>query len=412
MLSTDLDVLTAQKQRHKHNVEALLAVAKEGDTERALTAEEETQYQAEMKSLQGIKDQMKRVEGKATFHETIAQLEKGGSPDGSRIVLARGREVKSYGQQFVESDAGKYLHETKGSRPQYWTSPSVELKAVLSEGPLVVPEHQPGFHPGPLPAPTVAQLFAPGTTDTNAISFMRETVFTNAAAPVGEGLAKPESAMAFELVVSVLRKIAHWLPATDEILEDAAALRSYIDARLRQGVAVKLDDELLNGDGVAPNLLGLLNTPGLAPAIPQGTNTAADAIAAQIAAIQTSTGLAPSGIVVNPTDWLHLQLAKTIDGDYYGAGPFQAPAAPTLWGVPVAQSGAIALGTALVGAFSTAAQLFAKGGIRVEATNSHQDFFTKNLTAIRAEIRAALAVYRPAAFGLVTGLTATAPAGR
>jgi hypothetical protein len=49
--------------------------------------------------------------------------------------------------------------------------------------------------------------------------------------------------------------------------------------------------------------------------------------------------------------------------------------------------------------------VFANGGLRVEASNSHQDFFIKNLVAIRAEERLALAVYRPAAFGTATGLT-------
>jgi HK97 family phage major capsid protein len=70
--------------------------------------------------------------------------------------------------------------------------------------------------------------------------------------------------------------------------------------------------------------------------------------------------------------------------------------------LPVALTAAIAAGTALVGAFRTAAQIFRKGGIRVEASNSHSDYFVKNLTAIRAEKRLALAVYIPGAFGKVT----------
>jgi len=45
------------------------------------------------------------------------------------------------------------------------------------------------------------------------------------------------------------------------------------------------------------------------------------------------------------------------------------------------------------------------GGTRVEASNSHQDFFIKNLVAIRAERRLALAVLRPSCFGRVTGLS-------
>jgi HK97 family phage major capsid protein len=78
-----------------------------------------------------------------------------------------------------------------------------------------------------------------------------------------------------------------------------------------------------------------------------------------------------------------------------------------LWGLPVAVTPAMTAGTALVGAYASAAQVFRKGGIRVEASNSHQDFFIKNLVAIRAEERLALAVYRPGAFGEVTGLTLT-----
>lgn len=75
---------------------------------------------------------------------------------------------------------------------------------------------------------------------------------------------------------------------------------------------------------------------------------------------------------------------------------------PTLWGLLVAATPAIAAKLVLVCAFATQAQFFRKGGVRVEASNSHQDFFIKNLVAIRAEERGALAVYRPGAFGKVT----------
>ena len=115
----------------------------------------------------------------------------------------------------------------------------------------------------------------------------------------------------------------------------------------------------------------------------------------------------PDGIVLHPTDWLFMQLAKTTTKEYLGSGPFAAPALPTLWGVSVAVTPVIAAGTALVGVFGTAAQVFTKGGVRVGATDAHQDYFIKNLVAIRAEIRALLATYVPAAFGKVTGLVAT-----
>jgi HK97 family phage major capsid protein len=75
-----------------------------------------------------------------------------------------------------------------------------------------------------------------------------------------------------------------------------------------------------------------------------------------------------------------------------------------MWGKPVVPTTAMPASTALVGAFRQASQVFRKGGLTVEASNSHADFFQRNETAIRAEERLLLAVYRPGAFGTVTNL--------
>ena len=108
---------------------------------------------------------------------------------------------------------------------------------------------------------------------------------------------------------------------------------------------------------------------------------------------------------MNPSTWLALSLKKTSTGEYLGTSPFETPTVPTLFGRPVAQTPMMPVGKALVGAFSTGGgQLFVRNGIRVAASNSHADFFVKNLVAILAEIRAQLALYRPTAFGLVTTL--------
>ena len=251
----------------------------------------------------------------------------------------------------------------------------------------------------------MSDLVAQGATESNTIDYMQETAFTNTAAPTAEGAAKPESALTFALVSERVQKIAHWIPVTDEMLSDVPALQSYLDTRMRLGVQLSEDLQLLNGDGIAPDLSGFLARAGLAAAIPRGADSDADAIAKQISAIFVATGLQPTGIVLNPTNWLSIQLSKNANGNYIsGSGPFTPPQAQTLWGLPVAVTPAIAAGTALVGAFRTAAQIFRRGGLRVEASNSHSDFFTKNLIAIRAEERLALAVYRPSAFGTVTGL--------
>jgi HK97 family phage major capsid protein len=273
-----------------------------------------------------------------------------------------------------------------------------------SGGALVIPQYVPGVLPILQRPLVVADLIAPGTTDSNLISYMQETAFTNNAAAVAEGGVKPESALTFTAVQDPVRKIAHWLPVTEEMLEDVPQIRSYIDARLILGVQLEEDDELLNGSGVAPELLGLRLRPNLAADIARGTDTNADAIFKQIMAIYASSFLMPTGIILNPANWASTVLLKTTTGEYLTGGPFSPIQTPTMWGLPVAVTPAQPAAEGFVGAFRTASQIFRKGGIRVEASNSHQDFFIKNLVAIRAEERLALCVYRPGAMGKVTGL--------
>jgi HK97 family phage major capsid protein len=275
-----------------------------------------------------------------------------------------------------------------------------------SGGALVVPQYVPGIQ-FPQRRLVVADLFAQGVTNTGMVTFMREKTFTNAAAAVAQGAAKPESALVFESATSKVEKVAHWLPVTEEMLEDVPQLQSYIDARLSLGVEIAEEDELLNGTGVSPHILGILLTPGLTASYPQpatGENNA-DTLAKQTLAVYGASFLMPDGYVLNPANWATTVLLKDGTNNYLVGNPFGASlVASSLWGLPVAVTPAIAAGTGLVGAFKTGAQVFRHGGIRVESSNSHQDYFVKNLVAIRAEERLALATYRPAAFGTVTAL--------
>jgi HK97 family phage major capsid protein len=154
------------------------------------------------------------------------------------------------------------------------------------------------------------------------------------------------------------------------------------------GVLQAEQNQLINGDGTAPNLSGILDRVGLAPDIPR--NAAAtppqanhDVFLQQTMAIYASSFLMPDGYVVNPINWSSILLAKNVNGEYFTGGPFSPIQTPTMWGLPVALTPAIAAGLGLVGAFKTGAQIFRKGGVRVEASNSHSDFFIKNLVAIR-----------------------------
>ena len=77
------------------------------------------------------------------------------------------------------------------------------------------------------------------------------------------GAAKPESTITFTQVTEDVRKIATFLPVSDEMLEDVAQIRSYLDSRLVLFVQHAEEAQLIAGDGTAPNISGILDRTGL-----------------------------------------------------------------------------------------------------------------------------------------------------
>ena len=403
-----LGILTARKDRLLLDAKALLDTAAKEN--RALTADETKQHDEWLKSLETLAPQIAAAKGQedglAAFDAQTggAIYGPGGPPNGRMVMLA---PMKSIGQLVIEGELGKWLKESKASRPERWHSPSIEVKATVLEGTLPEPDRIAGIIPTATRPITVVDLPATGTTTSNVVGYMRELTFVNAANSVAEGAAKPESTITFDLVNDPVRKIAHWLPVSEEALDDLPQLRSYLDSRLALGVRIETEDQLLNGTTTAPDIIGYLNRVGLAAPVVKGVapDTNADAILRQAQAIEIATGMKPDGVILNPVNWNTIVSAKLADGSYVAGSPFDAMTQPTLWGMRVAVTPTIVANTALVGAFKSASQIYWREFMRIDLSNSHQDFFVKNLVAIRAEVRLALAVYKPAAFGTVTGLT-------
>ena len=335
--------------------------------------------------------------------------------------------AKSIGEQVAESDGYKVAVVAKEAGERFSAQMDIKVAGTILQSSTgagtVVPVYQPGVVPTLFRRLTVADLMPNAGISGPTLIYMQETAVTNSAATVAEGAAKPLSDITIAQVTEVVRKIATTAKISDEMLADSSYVGGYISGRLVLFVQLAEEDQLLNGNGTAPNIRGLLNRSGLATAVAvPGSPTQTDridSVYSQISAIRASAFLEPDGIVMNPTDWKTIRLNKDANNQYFGGGPFTGaygnPATgtadsgnigenPDLWGCRVVVTPAIAAGTALVGAFGTAAQVFRRSGITVEMTNSNEDDFKNNLVAMRAEERLALAVYRPGAFGKVTGL--------
>jgi len=226
---------------------------------------------------------------------------------------------------------------------------------------------------------------------------MKETGFTNAAAPVAEGTRKPESSIALAQSTAPVIKLAHFMKASTEILDDFPALQSYIDERLTYGLRLVEENQLLKGSGVGNNLNGLYTQASayIAPIVLTG-NTRIDVL--RLALLQSELAEYPSdGIVLHPTDWAVIELLKDSTGQYLIGNP-QGTLSPTLWNRPVITTQAMTVDTFLVGAFRMGAQIFDRLLASVAIATENEDDFVNNLITILIEERLALVVNRPEAF--------------
>lgn len=249
---------------------------------------------------------------------------------------------------------------------------------------------------------TVSDLMGAGTTDGNTLTYYEETTFTNAAVETAEGVAKPESTLDFTERTDNVRKIATWVPITDEALNDNRQLRSYVEGRLLFMVRQREEQQLLIGDGTAPNISGILDRSGIQTQA-KGSDPVPDAFFKAFVKVQVTGDADPDGFVIHPNDWQDVRLLRTIDGIYIFGAP-NDEVQVRMWGYPGRVTTGITEGTGLVGAFKTYSQVFRREGLRVVASTEHASYFIENKVALLAETRLALAVYRPAAFAQVTGI--------
>lgn len=248
----------------------------------------------------------------------------------------------------------------------------------------------------------IAALVSQGRTGTNLVPYRKQTLRNGAAAAIAEGGTYPESAFGWSADDTKVKKIGSHINITEETLADSALLQSEIDTELRYDVDKAIDTQVLAGDGVGENLLGL---------IPQATSFVAagglpnanhiDRLRLALLQVALADYVADS-IVLNPTDWAGIELIKNGAGDArYVFGNPNVSALPNLWGKSIVESNTMAANEWLVGDLLMAATLYERSGVEVLLSTEHGDNFIKDMITMKARKRLALAVKRGAA--MVTG---------
>jgi HK97 family phage major capsid protein len=247
----------------------------------------------------------------------------------------------------------------------------------------------------------ILDIITRGTTNSDVVEYVRQGTHTNAAEVVAEATAtsdgtgaKPESSMALSVVTENVKVIAHWVAATTRAIQDAGQLRTLIEQFLRYGLEDLLERQILEGDGVGENFTGIMNTTGTGTQAYDTSLLKTTRLART--KVMTEGRATPTAWVMHPTDWQSFDLLVDAESRYYFGGPM-VMGTPRLWGLPVVESENKTAGYAIVADWRLAA-LWDRQQATISMSNSHSDFFIRNLVAILAEMRAAFGVIRPAAF--------------
>lgn len=230
-----------------------------------------------------------------------------------------------------------------------------------------------------------------------ATSAAAPTVTTVADSPTGYastvvlnsgGGYKPEGTMAFEKVTAPVETVAVWIPVTKRALADAAQLRGIIDQELRDSLMDEIENNILFGQAT-PDFVGLAETSNI---LSQSFDTTILTTARKAITNLATNGLeaSPTAFVVAPADWEAVELAL------FAAAPY-LPYQQSMWRIPVVESQYLTAGTAYLGNWKQAV-MWDRQQVTISVSDSHADFFIRNLVAVLAEARAAFGVLKPKSF--------------
>ena len=319
-------------------------------------------------------------------------------------ILAGRESPKSFGQILIEDPQYKAFASGSSNKCRITLKNGFIVRnntitgqsgsPAANSDTLVAADRRSGIIPGAFRALRVRDLIPGGNTTSNAVEFTRELVFTNNAAETAEGGSKPESVLTFELYSAPVVTIAHWIKVSRQILNDAPALVAYIENRLRYGVELREETQIVAGNGVGQNLIGITVSPNFTAFTPTSGDTAIDSANRAIRALDAADYPA-NGIIMNPATWGAIERLKDENLGYLVGSPFGA-IVPTLWGKPIALTSSMTANKLLVGAFDIAFLYLTREDTVVEMSESDDTNFQQNLITIRAEKRGALGGLRPA----------------
>ncbi|WP_207864906.1 phage major capsid protein [Pseudomonas sp. 58(2021)] len=329
------------------------------------------------------------------------------------------RGIPGEGKSFVDmikgDDSYKALSSNSSNRAEIEVTKSdlAAMKEVkVTSAGVVAPVYDTVIQPGIRQELRIRDLLTAIPVTGQNYTYFRELLHTRGAAPVAEGGTKPTSDVTFQSATDRVKKIAVWMPVTEEALADVPQMQGYIQELLRYDLKLEEENQILKGDGTGENLNGLMTQATVYDAnLTKAGDTSIDIVRRGIYQVRKQSKLSADGVVMSELDWMNIELQKDGENRYLFAN-LQGLVTPILWGRPVITSDSMDEGDAdtggefLIANFARAAILFDRMTYLFKM-GLINDMFIKNMVALLAEERLGLGVRRKEA--LVKGQFTVAP---
>lgn len=237
--------------------------------------------------------------------------------------------------------------------------------------------------------PFLRQLVNVAGTTSKYITYIEQKNPDGGAGMTAEGALKTQADFDLVEVSKAVKKVTAFIKVSKEMIADIPFMRNEIDTELMELVELKLDSQILSGDGTGDNLEGILQNAtawsagGFALTIP--TPNEFDVLRVAIAQIQ-GLEFNANYIVLHPEDCAKMELTKTSQGEYTYAMSYIVDGIVRVKSIPVIENTGVTAGTFLVGDFSKS-NLRIREDLNVQVGYVNDDF-TKNLMTILCEARA------------------------
>ncbi len=378
MSDAEHDAYMAEKEAYQEALldEAFKKVKEEVDEKlkTAATAEEQELLKSGLAELKETLDQFKESRGGGNGNGVSLKEELGEAFKDTVIAIKGGEKVRL--KEFVIK--ATVLRSAVAGNPYFLDAGGI---GQLAHRKLVLYDL---FQKVPVPKN------ANGTVkyvDWDAATIVR------AAAAVAEGAAFSESTAAWATYTLTLQKVGDSIPVSEEFMYDDEMFAAELENFLRTNVDIKVDTDLMTGNGTAPNIKGLLASISAYTPVASGIvdPNIYDLIVKVSEAITSPYGskYAPNFALMNITDINKMKLKKDANNNYI-IPPFATNGGQIVDGMTVIETNSLTANSMIIGD-SRYAKIYEEPGIYV-GVGYDADNWSKDLMTMKARRRMNLLV--------------------